>query len=222
MLPQIKILEEEGLIIKEEKRYILTDIGQPVVYHLKPFEDTLAVIDRQKKFLQEHDLKALPHDFFLRIGEIQNMHIIEAEVEDSFEPHSWSIEMTLKSEEVAVLSPIVHPKYPQSFLFLARKGCDVHTILTKNAYSKIKNEYYEMLLEGLRYDNARLSICEDNIRFANTVTDVYFSLNLFTKNGVFDSIRDVVSYDSSALRFGKDLFSYYLDKSYPVSKDGSY
>ena len=64
VLPQIKILEEEGLIIKEEKRYILTDIGQPVVYHLKPFEDTLAVIDRQKKFLQEHDLKALPHDFF--------------------------------------------------------------------------------------------------------------------------------------------------------------
>ena len=79
-----------------------------------------------------------------------------------------------------------------------------------------------MLLEGLQYDNARLSVCDNDVRFAYIVTDIYFSLSLFTQNGIFDSIRDIVSYESSALRFGEDLFSYYLDKSCPVSKDGVY
>ena len=58
--------------------------------------------------------------------------------------------------------------------------------------------------------------------FAYIVTDKYLSMGLFMKNGVFDSTKDVVSNDPSAIRFGEDLFSYYLKRSHPVNKDGSY
>lgn len=222
MLPQIKILEGEGLVVKEGRQYLLTDLGRLAVYYLEPFDKTLTIIDQQKRFWQEHDLKALPHEFFIRMGEIKNPQIIEAGLEESFEPHARFLEMILKSEKVASLSPFVHPVYPGFFLSLAREGRDVQLILTKNAYDKIKKEYQEILLEGLQHDNARLSICEDDVRFAYIVTDIYFSLSLFMKNGVFDSIRDIVSYDSSALQFGEELFSYYLDKSFPVNKEGEY
>ena len=68
MLPQIKILEDEGLIAKEGRKISLTDIGRLVVHHLGPFDTTLTVIDQQKKFWQDHDIEALPPDFFVRIG----------------------------------------------------------------------------------------------------------------------------------------------------------
>lgn len=222
MLPQIKILEDEGLILKAGKQFQLTDLGRLVVYHLESFDKTLTVIDQQKKYWQEHDLEALPPEFFLRLGEIKNPQILEAGIEESFEPHNQFLEMILKSKKVAGLSPIVHPVYPRFFLSLAQDGRDVQLILTKGAYNKVKKEYYDMLLEALQYKNARLSIYEDEARFAYIVTDIYFSMGLFMKNGIFDSTRDLVSNDPSAIRYGEDLFSHYLKKSCPVKKDGSY
>ncbi|MCK9593152.1 MAG: winged helix-turn-helix domain-containing protein [Methanoregula sp.] len=222
MLPQIKILEEKGLIIKEDKEYSLTDLGRLVVYYLEPFDKTLTVIEQQKKFWQDHDIEAFPRDFFFRIGDLKNPQIIEASTEESFEPHNQFLEMILRSKQVSGISPIVHPVYPKFFLSLAQDGREVQLILTKNAYGKIKKEYHHMLLEGLQFENARLSICEEDVRFAYIVTDIYFSMGLFLKNGIFDSKRDIVSNDPSAIMFGKDLFSYYLKKSHPVNKEGVY
>lgn len=222
MLPQIKILGDEGLIVKDGRQFLLTNIGRLVVYHLEPFDKTLKVIDQQKKFWQEHDIEALPHEFFVRIGDIKNPQILEAGLEESFEPHTQFLEMILRSKKVAGLSPIVHPIYPRFFLSLAQEECEVQLIITKNAYNKIKKEYYDMLLEGLQYKNARLSICEEDVRFAYIITDIYFSMGLFTKSGIFDSTRDIVSNDPSAIRFGEDLFSHYLKKSRPVNKEGIY
>ncbi|MFA4860403.1 helix-turn-helix transcriptional regulator [Methanoregula sp.] len=222
MLPQIKILEDEGLIFKEGKQFHLTDLGRLVVFHLEPFDKTLKVIDQQKKFWQEHDIEAIPQEFFVRIGEIKNPQILEAGIEESFEPHNQFLEMILQSKKVAGLSPIVHPIYPRFFLTLAQEGHDVQLILTKGAYKKVKKEYYDMLLEALQYKNARLSIYEDDVRFAYIVTDIYFSMSLFMKNGIFDSTRDIVSNDPSAIRYGEDLFSHFLKKSLPVNMDGTF
>ena len=222
MLPQIKILEDEGLIVKEEKQYLLTDLGRLVVYHLEPFDKTLMVIDQQKKFWQEHEIEALPHEFLTRIGDIRNPRVLEAGLEESFEPHNQFLEMILQAKKVAGISPIVHPIYPRFFLSLAQEGREVQLILTKNAYNKIKKEYYDMLLEGVQYENARLFICEEEIRFAYIVTDCYFSMGLFMKSEVFDSLRDIVSREPSAVRFGEDLFSHYRIKSHLVNKEGTY
>jgi predicted transcriptional regulator len=222
MLPQIKILEDEGLIVKDGRKLLLTNIGRLVVHHLEPFDKTLNVIDQQKKFWQEHDIEALPYDFFVRLGDIRNPRIIEAGMEDSFEPHNQFLETILRSRKVSGISPIVHPIYPRFFLSLAKQGHSVNLILTKGAYNKIKKEFFDMLIEGLQYDNAHLSIYEEDVRFAYIVTDIYFSMGLFMKSGIFDSTTDVVSNDSSAIRFGEDLFSYYLNKSHPVNKDGLY
>ena len=149
MLPQIKILEDEGLIVNEGRKILLTNIGQLVVHHLEPFDKTLNVIDQQKKFWQEHDIEALPHEFFIRLGDIRNPQIIEAGLEDSFEPHNQFLEIILRSKKVSGISPIVHPIYPRFFLSLAKQSHNVNLILTKRAYDKIKKEFSEMLIEGL-------------------------------------------------------------------------
>jgi predicted transcriptional regulator len=222
MLPQIRILNDEGLITKEGKDYSLTNLGQLIVDLLEPLDKTLKVIEQQKKFWQEHDIDALPRELRIRIGEIQNPQIVESSVEESFEPHTQFLKMILQSKRVIGISPIVHPIYPQFFLSLAQKGREVHLILTKKAFSKIKKEYYDMLLEGLQYENAHLFIYEDDLRFAFITTDVYFCMGMFTKNGIFNSKQDLVSIDPSAIRWGEDLFSHYLNISHTVNKEDTY
>ena len=222
MLPQIRILEDEGLVEKEGREYTLTDLGHLIVDLLEPLDKTLTVIEQQKIFWQEHDIKALPRDLRMRIGEIENPRIVECSVEESFEPHTQFLEMILKSKRVVGISPIVHPIYPQFFLSFAQTGREVRLILTKNAFSKIKKEYYDMLLEGLQYENAHLSVVEDNIRFAFISTDIYFCMGMFTKNGLFNSKQDIISTEPSAIRWGDDLFSHYLNVSSIVNKEGKY
>lgn len=217
MLPQIRILEDRGLIRKEGKSYELTDIGRLIVHYLRPLEETTTVIEQQKAYWQDHDIEALPQELLVRLGEIKNPRIIETSVEESFEPHNQFLDMILSSKRVAGISPIVHPVYPKFFLGFASTGREVRLILTRSAYAKIKKEYFAMLAEGLRYPNAELWICDEDLRFAFIVTDRYFSMGLFMKSGIFDSKRDVVSGEPQALRWGEDLFSYYRDRSHRVT-----
>jgi len=222
MLPQIKILEDNGLIVKKDRKYTLTDIGRLIAYHLKTFDNTLKVIEQQKKYWQEHNCEVLPHDIFVRIGEIKNSRTLERGLEETFVPHKQLFEMIRQSKKVACISPIVHPMYQKFFLSLAKEDREVRLILTKKAYNKIRTEYYDMLLEGLQYEKASLSICDEDIRFASTVTDIHFSMNLFMKNGIFDSTTDIVSNDPSAIKLGEDLFSHYQKRSSPINKEEIY
>ena len=210
------------MVEKEGREYSLTDLGRLIVDLYEPLDKTLTVIEQQKKFWQEHDINALPHELRIRIGEIENPGIVESSVEESFEPHTQFLEMILKSKRVVGISPIVHPIYPQFFLSFAQTGRDVRLILTKNAFSKIKKEYYDMLLEGLQYENAHLSVVEEDLRFAYITTDIYFCMGLFTKNGLFNSKQDLVSTEPSAIRWGEDLFSHYLNISHAVNREGKY
>jgi len=221
MLPQIRILEDKGLVIKKGKMYSLTDLGRLIVHYLRPLDMAVTVIEQQKSFWQDHNIEALPKDLLVRIGELKDPQILETSVEESFEPHNQFLDMILKSAHVAGISPIVHPVYPKFFLGFAKSGRSVNLILTKSAYAKIKKEYFDMLAEGLRYPNARLWICDEDLKFAFIVTDQYFSMGLFMKNGIFDSKRDLVSSDLSAIRWGEDLFSYYRERSHQVTPKGT-
>lgn len=222
MLPQIKILEEKGLIVRDGRLIQLTDIGEIVSHHLDIFDRTMSAIDQQKKFWQDHNIKALPHEFLIRLGDLNNPQIVESGLEESFEPHNQFLEMILKSKKVAGISPIVHPIYPQFFLSLAQEGRDVRLILSKTAYDKIKKEYYNLLIEGVQYDNAHLSIYEGDLNFAYIVTESYFCMGMCTHNNVFDSKRDLVSTDQLAVRWGEDLFSYFSERSFRVNRKGRY
>ena len=222
MLPQIKILESEDLVVKEGRQFRLTDSGQIVAFHLEQFDRTLMVIGQQKKYWQEHDIRALPQEFFFRLGELKKAQIYEAGTEEILEPHAQSIDMIMKSKKVSGISPVVHPVYPELFRSLAQDGREVRIILSKNAFAKIRKEYYDLFLEGLQYENAHLSVYEDDMRFSTIVTEKNLCMELFTKTGLFDSKRDLVSIDPMAVKWGEDVFSYFFKRSHPVKKDGQY
>lgn len=213
ILPQIKILEDQKLVFREGKEFSLTETGHLVVRFLKPFDATLNVIEQEKRFWDEHHVHALPDEFLSRLGELGTIQIIECSVEDSFEPHVQFIDSLRSARKIMGISPIVHPIYPAFFLSQAKEHKEVSLILTKNAFEKIKKEYYDMLMEGLKLSNSSLYIFDGDIRFAYIVTDIHFSISFFLKNGLFDSKKDLVSVSPSALQFGEDLFTYYKSRS---------
>jgi predicted transcriptional regulator len=220
MLPQIKILESEGLVFKEGRQFRLTDSGQIVAFHLEQFDRTLRVIDQQKKYWQEHDIRALPREFFFRLGDLKKTQINEAGTEVSVEPHARSLETILQSRKIFGISPVAHPVFPMLFNTLAQDGREVNLIFSKNAFTKIRKDNYKLIFEALQHENAHLSVYEDEMRFSSIVTEKNLSMELFTKDGLYDSKRDLVSNDPTALKWGEEIFNYFSERSHSIKKDG--
>lgn len=216
ILPRIKEMETKNLICKENKYYVLTPIGKVVVKLFQPLVNTLNVVEEHEQFWLEHEVGAIPMQLLMKIGELGNTQIIESSIEEFYEPHKEFLENILNSRKVMGISPIVHPIYPNFFLQLAEKGIDVSLILTRNAFIKIEKEYSDLLMRGLSFKNGSLYVSDGDIKLACVVTDVFLSISLFYKNGVFDSRSDLISFDKSALLWGEKLFNYFKERSQKI------
>ncbi|MGD1005372.1 MAG: winged helix-turn-helix domain-containing protein [Methanoregulaceae archaeon] len=216
MLPQIRILEEEGLIIKSGRSYSLTDLGHLLVHFLEPFITTWTVIETEKEFWQTHDISVLPKDLLLRIRELGAIQVIESSDEEIYESHKHFQDSVLNSRSLQGIAHMVHPIYPDLFLRLARTGAQTGLIVTRKVFNIVKGKYSQQLSEWLRFSNASMYVLDEDIKFSFIVTDKYLSLTLFYHNGVFDSKRDLISSDPSALKWGEDLFTYYMNRSQKI------
>jgi predicted transcriptional regulator len=217
MLPQIRILEKEHLVERRGKEYGLTSLGNLVMTHYQPLEDTIRVLENQKIYWRDHDISAIPAEMRLRIHELKNLQIVESGVEDSFEPRQNLLENVTSSRRICSVSPVLYQHYPRLFSELAQNGREIAFVLTKKALLKIKEDHLPLLEEGLLHPNACIYMFDGDIRLAHVVTDSYFSLSLFLNNGIFDSTRDLVSRDPGSLGWGHDLFSAFMERSRRIS-----
>ena len=215
MLPQIKILEEEHLLEKEDKTYTLTPMGRVLVSQMGPFIQTVDVFSRHKKFWQEHAIGELPPEILSDIRALGNYQIIENSDEDIFDINAF-LSNIAGATSIKGISHTVHPKYPSFFLSLARRGTEASLILTPGVFKIMREKYRDLLEEGLRIPTASVYVSKKDIKFSFIVTDSYFSVSLFYANGVFDSKNDVISRDPSALAWGERIFAYYKAQSEKV------
>ena len=212
MLPQIKILEEEHLIERDGRKFSLTPMGKVLATHLEPLVKTMEIFDRNRKFWGDHNLGVLPPELLLDIREIGNYQILETADEEIFGISEF-LNNILRAKMIKGISHTVHPKFPDFFLNLAKKGVPMSLILTPGVFKIIREKYGDVLAEGLKYKTSTVYVSKKDIKFSYIITDSYFSLSLFYNNGVFDSKHDVVSYDPSALAWGERVFSWYRNNA---------
>jgi predicted transcriptional regulator len=212
MLPQIKILEEEHLIERDGRKFSLTPEGKVLATQMEPLIRTMEIFDKNRKFWQEHNLGALPLEILMDIRELGDYQILENTDEEIFDINTF-LKNISHSTTIKGISHTVHPKYPNFFLNLAKKGAESSLILTPGVYRVVKEKYRDLLEEWLEYKNAHLYVPARDIKFSYVVSDSYFSISLFYNSGVFDSKNDVVSFDPSARKWGDRIFSYYLKQS---------
>ena len=212
MLPQIKILEEEHLIEREGRRFSLTPMGGVLTSYLEPLIRTMDIFDQNKKYWQEHNLEAIPYELLLDIREIGNYQILETADEEIFGISEF-LNNIFRAKRIKGISHTVHPKFPDFFLNIAKKGIPVSLILTPGVFKIIREKYCDILEEGLKFKTSTVYVAKKDIKFSYIITDTYFSLSLFYNNGMFDAKHDVISYDPSALAWGERVFSHYLNNA---------
>lgn len=212
IIPQIRKLEKDNLIYKEGKQYFLTEVGGIVTESLDKLSRTLKVFEKDMEFWKEHTI-GFPEEFRMRLYELGDYMITKSSPTEIFKPHDEYIENVLKSKWIKGVSPVLHPEYTKQFLMMAKTGIPISIILTREVLEKIKEKHKAELVKVLGYKNAQVMICNEKIAVAFTVTDFFFSMRLFLKDGTYDFYKNIISNEKSALTWGEDLFSYYENHS---------
>jgi len=217
MIPQIRKLEERNLVQRTGKNYELTDMGIIVTNAFFPLIRTTEFIEKHEDFLNGHDIKAIPDNLLKRIYEFANSNLTESKISELYEPHKEFMKYLQDSRKFLGIAPVFHHSYPPLFLKLAESGRQVSIILTREVFEKVKKEYGVELSKFIELENGELFISDNIIRMASAVTDNFFSMSLFFKNGGYDSQRELISTDKAAIKWGEELFYHFIANSKKVT-----
>ena len=103
MLPQIKKLKDEFLVIQDDRKYRLTPLAEILVEKMQPLIDTLEVIEENKIFWQERDLSDLSPAFLERLNELKPYSLVKPDPEKIFEIPSVFLKNIEKSKNILSL-----------------------------------------------------------------------------------------------------------------------
>jgi predicted transcriptional regulator len=205
-------MEDANMILKQEGLYQMSSLGRVSALYYKPFLDTIASIEANEAFWRNHDLDTIPETLLIRIQELKDCRVMADAHEHIYDSHKSFIENVMSSTQFMGLASIFLPNFPKMFLGLARQNIPVSIIVTPKVFLQVKREYIAEIEEFLKYEHTSFYVLED-VKVSFGVTDCFFSLSLFFKNGTYDPRNDLVGFDPFSIKWGEDLFNYYKEKS---------
>lgn len=212
IMTQIKILMDQGLIVYDSNVYSLTAMGEVISQKMIPLLETLDVYSANQKYWTDHK-PAFPKPLLSRLGELKNCILVEPELSRLYELPLKYEENLLKSKRVRDISSFFSPVYHSTYIEMARNGAEIDIILPPIALDRFKTDYGTLLEEYLSFSNTRIYVYEEPIEIASAVvTDHFFSVSLFNINNIYHN-HAMMSFEESSIRWGEDLFRYYLEKS---------
>jgi len=216
MLPQIKKLKEEFLVVQDDKEYRLTSLAEVLVEKMKPLLDILEVIEEHKDFWQERDLSGLPPAFLERLNELKPYYLVNPDPNKIFETPAVYLENVEKSKNILHLSSIFHPVFPETFLRTENNDVEITLIVTKKIYERLKNDFKKELKFYLTQEKKRLFVCADEIKIAMlTKTEHFMMADFLTWKGAYDQER-VISFEPVPLKWAEDLILHYKEQAQEI------
>ncbi|HIH74941.1 MAG TPA: winged helix-turn-helix domain-containing protein [Methanosarcina sp.] len=218
IMAQIRILLKDGLLVQREDSYELSVKGKLIVPKMEPLLSTFKVFDDNHDYWARQNLRTLPSHLLDRIGELGACRELVPERTHIFDYPPEIMDPLYRSKKVMEISSFFRPGYPGLYLDLAKKGIEVSLVLEKPIYRKLVRDYRKGVEEFLSMENTYLFVCDDKIELASSIiTDRFISLSMISKDGRYYN-HEMVSFEKSALEWGKELFNYYRDMSERITQ----
>ncbi|MEI7827009.1 MAG: transcriptional regulator FilR1 domain-containing protein [Euryarchaeota archaeon] len=99
------------------------------------------------------------------------------------------------------------------FANLAEKGIPIELIVTREVLDKMLELADSSALKNALKTNLKLFVIEQNPKTAFTVTDYFFTIGLFRFDESYDYSDELLSYSEEGIKWGRELFDYYLGAS---------
>lgn len=219
LLPQIKKLKEEGLIIQEGDTFRLSAIGTILIKKAQPLLNAISVFEENEYFWSQRKLDTIPVPFLRRIGVLNHCQLIGPRIDSWSNLFPESIRHFDESAKVMLLFSYFHPSIPAFCLELANKGVELRLVLSKDSFEGFCKDFRGEGEKILAQENATIFVRTEEtveIPVCIAVTESKLLLGIINKKGKFDG-HYILSSESSALSWGNGLFEYCVEGSRKVS-----
>jgi predicted transcriptional regulator len=221
MLPQIKKLKEESLVLQEDKEYRLTPLAEILVEKMEPLLDTLELIEENANYWQERDLSDLPRVFLESLNELKFCPIVKPDSDKIFEPPAILVDNIKKSKKIFSFSSIFHPVFSEIFLKNEEQDTEITLIISEKIYERLKTDFEKELELYLSRENKNLFVYFNEIKIAMlTKTEFFMAVDFFNLKGSFDQ-ETIVGFKPDSLKWAEDLILHYRDQAQEI-KDKTY
>lgn len=216
LLPQMKLLEDSYLIFHYNDSYELTTIGKTVVDKMVPLLGTLEVFDVHINYWRDHDLRFVPAPLLHRLREIKGCKVIEPKLVNIYEMNKDFIETCAISKELLFILNFAHPTFTTLLSHFIANNSRVKIIINMDLLQKYKANK-QIGINGY-INNERISfyLYQKNMNLGTFAQNDYCSvLRLLSKDNNYDYAQ-LFCKGSDALKWGKELFEFYLKDSIPI------
>ena len=219
VLPQIKKLKDNRLVLQEGKYYSLSRIGAIVTEKMSPLVGALEVFEDNLEYWINQDLEGIPPFLLLRLGELSSCKVIEPELNRIFEPPVEFLDSLMKSREVMRFTSYFQPSFAELHTELLRGKAKISLVVTEAFFERVVNDYPEDLTNFLLPEDSRFFVYNGVSSLASlTVTESFMAITMLDKKGRPDQ-RFLICFEESAIEWGKELFAYYRDLSEEIRKE---
>jgi predicted transcriptional regulator len=222
ILNGINGLEKENLVLSKRNYYYLSKIGVKVTSELIDMIKTIVVLKNNQKLWLNHEVESIPYDLLMEIGNLSNSKLIEIENNDISKTHRKHTQIVLNAEKIKGVSPIFYLDYIETFNNVLDKNINVELILTEEVLKKTIESHNSKSLEKFKKsileEKLKIWKIQENVKVAFTVTDKSITLGLFSKKGIYDSTKVLVSDHKDAIMWGNELFEYYLKRAQKIEE----
>ncbi|WP_255335822.1 winged helix-turn-helix domain-containing protein [Methanosarcina sp. KYL-1] len=237
MIPQIKQLLKTGLLEKEGDMYRLSGMGPVVVANMKHLLGALELYEEDMDYWKNHDLSSLPSSLGARLGELGNCSFVPLKNEGILHQAGFLNEV-LASSRVLFFASAFYSELPFIYSELTGRGIKTSIIISETVFKDMKEELFEdknpmdlknpvfgMLFEEYRKEAGRLLDRKNpdvfvyggsRVPAAVLLTDKLLMVVLYGKPGVLPN-RCLLSKEPGALKWGEELFIYYMKESRHIS-----
>lgn len=193
--------------------YSLTNKGQIRALLLAELARGLIALKENESFWQTHDLSGIPDYLKTWILQLSGGETIRGESDDPLKSQEAFMESVSRAKKFMFgVSPITAPGYSEMISGLVHRGVTVKLILAKSVISKIDPVELNAVLSAENFHLYELQ----EAKVAFTVTEELVSIALFKPDGSYDPQQDLICLGPDAVKWGKELFRYYLDQAMPV------
>jgi len=217
LLPQIKILEEHYLINKYDDTYELTTLGELVADEVFPLLNTLEVLEIDIDYWGSHNLDFIPPYLLKRINELRKCQVIKPHLSEIYDLNNTITNSCHISGSVCMIAASFHPNYPALFSEMARKNINVNAIFSKEVLEHLQKNHFTFLEDVKRGKSFNIYILPKLDFVALVVNDHYLLMRILRDNNEIDG-QYVLCSNPDALKWGKELFDYFLKDSIPITK----
>ena len=206
-------------MFRREIYAVFPHIGNILIKKAQPLLNAISVFEQNEYFWSQRKLDTIPVPFLKRIEVLKCCQLIGPGIESLSDLFPESVRQFDESAEVMLLFSYFHPSILPLCLEFAKKGVKLRLILSRDSFERFCKDSHGEKEKILAYENVIIFLrTEETLEMpvSIAVTDSKLLLGLINKKGKFEG-QYILSSESSALSWGKELFEYYMERSRKVS-----